>query len=257
MTATCHRFESSVYGDLLESEIRTFIEVIRDIDPDSPVPSCPDWNVRDVVEHVGGLHRWAEAHVRLLSTRRIRGRELDLGIPADPAAWGSWLTDGITKLVTTLRDSDPDAEVWAWGSDKHARFWGRRMLFETTIHRADLELAKGTAPEVEARVAADGIDEFLDNLPHAAYFAPQVKELRGTGERIRFQATDLDIRWTIALFPDGLDWHHSSDEANVRVEASAPDLLLFVYGRKGPEDDGVKAVGHPGILERWRTNSAI
>ncbi len=27
--------------------------------PDAPVPSCPDWAVRDLVRHTGGVHRWA------------------------------------------------------------------------------------------------------------------------------------------------------------------------------------------------------
>ena len=27
--------------------------------PDDPVPSCPEWTVRDLVRHLGGVHRWA------------------------------------------------------------------------------------------------------------------------------------------------------------------------------------------------------
>ena len=257
MTAICHRYELPVYCELLEAENQRFIEVTRGVDPDAPVPSCPDWTVRTVVDHVGGLHRWAEAIVRLLSDRRIRGKELDLDTPTDPDGWEAWLNDGLSKLVAALGSQDPDAEVWTWGSDRHVRFWGRRMLFETTIHRVDLELARGMKSEVEQGIAADGIDEFLDNLPHAVYFAPQVKELRGTGERIRLHATDIDLRWTIELFRDGFDWHHSSDEPNVRVEGSASDLLLFIYGRKDPSGGALTAIGHQGILERWRTNSAI
>lgn len=257
MTATCHRFELSEYCDLLEVELERFVAAATDIDPDAPVPSCPGWSARDVVEHTGGLHRWAEAHVRLLSQERVRARDLELRTPSDPEEWEPWLWEGMSVLVDTLGSADPDAVVWTWGSDKHARFWGRRMLFETTIHRADLELTRERLPVIDAAVAADGIDEFLDNLPHAEYFAPKVKELQGTGERLRFSARDIDVVWTIGLFKDGLDWHHSRDEPNVRVEGSASDLLLFVYGRKTEKDAGLSSVGHPGVLERWRTNSAI
>ena len=28
-----------------------------------PVPTCPDWTVRQLVEHLGGVHRWAAAIV--------------------------------------------------------------------------------------------------------------------------------------------------------------------------------------------------
>ncbi len=257
MTATCHRFEPSKYCDLLEKELERFVAAIAGIDPGAPVPTCPGWSARDVVEHIGGLYRWAEAHVRLLSQERIRARDLELGTPTDPKDWEPWLWQGMSALVDTLGSADPDAAVWTWGSDKHARFWGRRMLFETTIHRADLELTRGREPVVDDPVAADGIDEFLDNLPHAEYFAPKVKQLKGTGERLRFSARDIDLVWTIGLFKDGLDWHHSRDEPNVRVEGTASDLLLFVYGRKTEKDPGLSAVGHPGVLERWRINSAI
>ena len=30
--------------------------------------------------------------------------------------------------------------MWAWGPDKHARFWPRRLLHETAVHRGDAYL---------------------------------------------------------------------------------------------------------------------
>ncbi len=33
-------------------------------DPDGTVPTCPDWTVRDLVRHMGGVHRWATGFVR-------------------------------------------------------------------------------------------------------------------------------------------------------------------------------------------------
>lgn len=256
MTATCHRLTVPAYCDLLEEELERFVRAAG-TEPNVSVPSCPGWTVRDVVEHVGGLHRWAEAHVRLSSTRRIRAKELELDTPSEPSGWETWLREGIGSLVATLRTSDPDATVWTWGSDKHARFWGRRMLFETNIHRADLELAAGLVPHFDQAVGVDGIDEFLDNLPHAAYFAPRVKELRGVGERISLRASDIDLSWNIGLLPDGFSWQHDGDGADVRVRATASDLLLFVYGRKAPEDGGLEATGQVDVLERWRINSSI
>ena len=99
-------------------------------------------------------------------------------------------TRRVDMLIATLEVNDPDKDLWAWGSDKKARFWGRRMLFETTIHRADIELALGRDPTVETATALDGIDEFLDNLPHASYFAPDVNKLRNDGVVLRLRAGD-------------------------------------------------------------------
>ena len=33
------------------------------VDPDAPVPSCPDWVARDLIRHLGGVHRWATGYV--------------------------------------------------------------------------------------------------------------------------------------------------------------------------------------------------
>ena len=60
--------------------------------------------------------------------------------------------------------ADPGSSMWAWGADQHARFWSRRQLHETLVHRCDLELAQSGRPSVPAHLAADTIDEFLDNL---------------------------------------------------------------------------------------------
>ena len=32
-------------------------------DPDDPVPTCPEWTVRDLVHHTGGVQRWATGYV--------------------------------------------------------------------------------------------------------------------------------------------------------------------------------------------------
>ncbi|SCK59943.1 TIGR03083 family protein [Streptomyces sp. SceaMP-e96] len=68
--------------------------------------------------------------------------------------------------------TDPDAPMWAWGVDQHARFWMRRMLFETLVHRTDAERAVGRRPVIDPALATDGVDEFLANLPFATSFAP-------------------------------------------------------------------------------------
>lgn len=258
MTAACHRFPPDAYGPLLESETERFITAVSESEWDGPVPACPGWTVAGLIEHVGGLHRWAEAHVRLLSQRRVRAGELDLQTPENLAAAASWLRAGVSQLVQTLRAADPDATVWTWGSDQRARFWGRRMLFETTVHCADIELARGRVPQIDPAVAVDGVDEFLDNLPHAHYFAPKVQELRGTGERIYLHARDAETEWMIQLTPGGFTWDHSSGGgANSAIEAEAAELLLFLYGRRRADEHQLDVSGDPRLIQWWSDNSAI
>ena len=71
------------------------------------------------------------------------------------------------------------------------------MLHETTVHRADAELALGVAdPVIDPVVAADGIDEFLFNLPSARRPYPHLASLP-TGASLHLHATDADGEWLI------------------------------------------------------------
>ena len=264
MTARCHTRDHQSYTAAAASETRRMAEVIRGADLSVSVPSCPDWTLAALVEHVGSVHRWAAQHVRELAQERIPGSQVEVGLPDDPAGYADWLAAGATVLETSFGPADPDAPVWGWGSDHHVRFWPRRMLHETTVHRVDAELALGRTPEVDAGaavdgpVAVDGIDEFLDNLPHAASFAPGVKELRGTGEVLRFGAVDAGVDWFVRLDPGGFTWAHDGDAApSAAVEAAAGDVLLLMYGRGAPDSDGVTVSGDRAVLDHWLGHAAI
>src|SRR5687768_9598890 len=160
-----------------------------------------------------------------MSQVRLSSKDLDLDHPDGPADYARWVRTGVHELVATLRGADPDAEVWGWGADKHVRFWSRRMLHETLIHRTDLEITTRTEPVIEDAVAVDGINEFLENLPHARRFRPEVMSLRGGGEAIAFSATDADARWTIRLVSEGFEWStQGADDARVHVRAPVAPL---------------------------------
>ena len=38
-------------------------DVTSSTDPAARVPTCPEWQLRDLVRHVGGVHRWATGFV--------------------------------------------------------------------------------------------------------------------------------------------------------------------------------------------------
>ena len=64
------------------------------------------------------------------------------------------------------------------------------MLHETTVHRADAELTAWLVdPEVDPVVAADGIDEFLFNLPSAR--RPEHLASLPAGASLHLHATDV------------------------------------------------------------------
>ncbi|CAL9327998.1 hypothetical protein SUDANB105_00012 [Streptomyces sp. enrichment culture] len=189
-----------------------------------------------------------------------RTREVDLRLPEQQNGYADWLAESATVAADAFAAIDPDFPMWAWGVDQHARFWARRMLFETLLHRADAELALGLRPVIDRPVAVDGIDEFLVNLPFATFFAPKVADLRGPDRTIRFRTTDGDDAWLVRLRPDGFGLDTSrpaSDTADATVRGTAADLLLLVYGRLPYEAEALAHDGDEDLLAHWFANSAF
>ncbi|MEV5571191.1 maleylpyruvate isomerase family mycothiol-dependent enzyme [Spirillospora sp. NPDC052269] len=249
------------YCDAIEREVAAFTAALRDADPGASVASCPGWTVGDLARHLGVTQRWAEGLVRTLTTRPIGLRRYAAEAPGPAADLVPWFAEGGAALVATLRAADPDAEMWSWSEDQHARFWSRRMYYEAAVHRADLHIAMGRDFAVPTEDAVDGTDEFLANLPYAASFAPKVDNLRGDGATLAFTAADTGDRWTVGLDKDGFAWRRSSAaddvHADVAVRAGASELFLFLWGRRRTGDPGISAAGDRDLLAFWVENSAI
>jgi uncharacterized protein (TIGR03083 family) len=240
--------------DALEIEIDHFAATLDAADISSAVPTCPEWVVEDLARHLGTIHRWAEYLVRNQSERRVSFAAL--GLESTPVT-SEWIREGGRLLLATLRGADPEAPMWSWGADQHVRFWSRRQLHETLIHRSDLELAGGTSPSLEPTVAADAIDEFLENLASAAAFSPEVGELRGRGESLVFVADDVDRAWTATLYPDAFEIRYGTAEARAQVSGPAARLALLLYRRVGLERAEVEISGSESLVEFWLAHSVL
>lgn len=238
----------------LETEIERFAEVYALAPPALAVPSCPGWSVDDVALHLGTVQRWAERLVRLLAPRRIPSDAMNLDLGPVSA---SWLRQGGNQLLSTLRAGDPDAPMWAWGADQHLRFWSRRQLHETLVHRMDIELASGVSPHVEATIASDALDEFLVNLPPAARFSPLVRDIRGHGEVLEVKANDVAATWTLRLVPDGFELLDGPVTGDSLVSGTALDLLLVFYRRRSLATSSITCDGDLDLIEFWLEHTAL
>jgi uncharacterized protein (TIGR03083 family) len=238
---------------LVGTEIDRLAAVADGADPATPVPSCPGWTLADLLQHTGEVFRWAAAMVRDSSPERLAREAIDWDLPAEPADLPQWLRDGRAGVLEAFGAADPATPMWAWGWPKAAGFWPRRMVHEIGVHRADAELALGRVPAFEPDVAADGVDELLDNLPHAASFAPGVATLRGSGT-LDLHAEDADTSWLVTLVADGFRWERAAPVGtDVEVTASAGDLLLALYGRPARID----VDGDLALWDRWRQGASL
>ncbi|MFJ9019774.1 maleylpyruvate isomerase family mycothiol-dependent enzyme [Streptomyces sp. NPDC102259] len=242
------------------TETARFVAAVKDADPATPVPSCPGWTLADLVKHTGSVQRWFSVLLRARIQEPPRKREVDLRLPDREDGYADWLAESATVAADAFAATGPDVPMWAWGADQHARFWARRMLFETVVHRTDAELALGLSSAIDRPVAVDGIDEFLVNLPFATFFAPKVAHLRGPDKTIRFRATDGDEVWDVRLRPDGFGLDTAPPTAttvDATLHGTAADLLLLVYGRLPYEAQALAQEGDEHLLAHWFANSAF
>jgi uncharacterized protein (TIGR03083 family) len=244
--------------NLLDGEIRRIAELAADTDKHAPIPGCPGWDMGHLINHVARLYARNARMVRELA--KSRAEPVDIQVPAEWAAVPAWFQLQGAELVAALRAADPNAPMFAWGNDKHVRFWLRRMLNETTIHRTDAEEAVGAESAIEPAVAVDIVDELLDLLPYAVTFRPEVRELHGDGETIHLHATDmkdtgLPGEWLITLEPQGYRWSRAHVKGVVAVRGTMRDLALFAYGRR--KQNELEVHGDTSLLAHWSAKSAL
>jgi uncharacterized protein (TIGR03083 family) len=223
--------------------------------PDAEVPSCPGWQVRDLVLHVGHVHRRATRHLR---DGEREGAPEETGRVRDDALPG-WFTEGHRRLVSALRETGggPDGRTDAQFAALRA-FWARRQAHESAVHRVDAELAAGTelAP-VAPEFAADGVDELLTVLQGS----PRGR-LRSATERVlRLRATDVPgAVWTVRIGdgPPRVTRGSGTGDASADCELSGPagPLYLTCWNRIRA-GDGLVVQGDASLVTLWQSGSAV
>ena len=242
------------------AEIARMSQVTMGVTPETPVASCPDWNIARLVKHTGIVHRWCAAIVATRATAPIAQNALDVGLPADPTEYPVWLAAGEAPLVTVLLDAGPDTPIWTWAGQRDTSWWARRMLHETTVHRVDAELTAGLTPEIDPVAAADGIDEFLQVARQGTRPSKRLAELP-SGQSIHLHATDDGLgeagEWLISLADGDYTWDHGHAKGTVAVRGPAALLLLLAYGRVRPDDERLTVFGDTALLASWQDVTAL
>jgi uncharacterized protein (TIGR03083 family) len=234
------------------------------------VPTCPDWTLRQLATHVGRAQRWAAEIVSTRSPRAVAFRDVPDGrIPDDPAGHAGWLRAGADRLITVLGQAG-DAKVWAFGEQRPAGFWARRMTHETTVHGVDAQLAAAAGngqprgderpggeerPAIAADVAADGIDEWLTVLAGRSDGEPDPRAAGlAAGDSLHVHAADVPDgtgEWVVSHDPDGITVRRAHEKATLALRGGASDLLLVLVQRFPPDDPAIGVHGDPALLRRW------
>ncbi|MFD4635304.1 maleylpyruvate isomerase family mycothiol-dependent enzyme [Streptomyces sp. NPDC058284] len=241
----------SEHIQVVDREGQLLAKAAAEAGPDTKVPTCPDWQVRDLLQHTGMVHRWAAAFVAERRTSYRLGGELpDL----DGEALVEWFREGHAALVATLTAAPPDVECWAFlPAASPLAFWARRQANETTIHRVDAESARGGTPSpIGAEFAVNGIEELL-----LGFHARQKSRVRSAEPRVlRVRATDApdERTWTVRLSEGPpVTERGATAPADCEVSGPAARLYLALWNRLPfPE-----VTGDRSLAALWRERSAI
>jgi uncharacterized protein (TIGR03083 family) len=243
----------------LEAAVSRLAEGVGGDDPAAPIVTCPGWTVLDLVQHCGGLYLWADALVARGITKETWRVHLGLTYPSADDDLLGWLDDAAASALATFRAADPDSPVFVWGADHHNRFWPRRMLYETVVHGADLDLSIGRPVEISDAVALEGIDEFLENMMAMARWGSTPMRWDAPGDSGR---TSVGLRidgvpeaaWSIRLTSSGFWWDRSARDNTATISGSAADVMLYLQGRPGPS---VRLAGDGDVVAAWRSMLAF
>lgn len=241
------RLEIDDYIEALRSEGCTLLVAAADAGLHARVPSCPEWNVRDLVRHVGGVHQWAAEQIGQRRTDEITGDLIDIvgGWPPDSELL-LWAAQQHATLISVFEHADRNFPYFTWfhGATPFT-MWTRRQAHETSIHRVDAELAVGAVSPIASDFAADGIDELLFNM-----LGNRRKMLSvHTTQTLHFHATDISRNWTVVMSTEGFEMRSGKDtDGDCIVSGPAAALYRTVWHR-GPED--VEIEGNALVLDVW------
>jgi uncharacterized protein (TIGR03083 family) len=223
---------------------------------EAPLPTCPSWQVKHLLRHVGYVHRWAAAHVAQASPVLLEGPSEEEVLARGPIQEEllDWFREGHAALLNTLRSADSGLSCWTFlDAPSSLAFWARRQAHETAIHRADAEAVLGPITAFEPTFAADGIDELLVG------FAPRERATAAITARhvLAVRALDTGEGWLIILDPHGIESFRGTGPADSSVAGIASDLYLTLWNRRHAGDSRLSVNGDPRGLELWQATMQV
>lgn len=227
---------------------------------DANVPTCPGWDMRELVRHLAMIHLWAAGHVVAPRESSFGGGDLGEFTEVWPELAVFWPEDGElipwyldtnANLVQTLEAAPADVEAWTFlPAPTPLAMWARRQAHETAVHRFDAENAAGIASSFDPVFASDGIDELITG------FAPRKEEFPVDRERtMSVRATDTHDAWRVTLAPSGITTVRSEEPADVNVAGAASELYLMLWNRG--KDSDISITGDKRVLEFWHNDVRI
>ena len=239
-----HRLDYESHRAAFERECDLILNASGDA-LELPVPTCPEWQVSDLVGHLADVFTFWSTQLEVASPQA----------PTEPASRGvppgadimDWLDGACAKLQSTLAVRDPEDPCWNWsGEDLTADWVCRRMALESAVHRYDVELSVGSPTPIDQDLAVDGIDEWI--RVHLAANVPEAPDV-SLGGVLCLACADATAAWTVEVAAGRLRWREGRGPADAVVVGPASDLYLFCWNRRPLEV--LELTGNRDVAAAW------
>jgi len=227
------------------------------------IAPCPDWDMRDLVRHLGMIHLWAAANVAFPESDWLDVEELpdlvrywpdltgDSGEYPDDAELVDWYRATLSNLIEVLKSAPADVAAFTFlPAPTPLTMWARRQASEIAIHRFDAEQARGITSHFEPHFASDMLDELLTG------FAPRPRPLDIERPRVlHVHAEDTDDHWYVSMGPDDTETSREGDAADLTLTATAADLYIRLWNRT--PDSSIAMSGDADLMDLWNGNFRV
>lgn len=224
---------------------------------DVQVPTCPEWTLFDLAQHIGeGRRDWA-ATVAAGPAPAKSAAEGASAAPREREALPAWLAESTEQLLDALREAGPDRGCWTWwGASQSPQTCGavaRHQLQQMAVHTYDAQVTVGAPQPLPDEVALDGVEEFLFTCVATTSAWPHKPTAfdfhAGEGHSWRLTVDGDGARSTRIPAP-GSAADEGLDAAGVSVRGTASELVLFVYDRIPA--DSLQIDGDAGLFDLLR-----
>ncbi|ELP68261.1 TIGR03083 family protein [Streptomyces turgidiscabies Car8] len=211
---------------------------------DVQVPTCPEWTLFDLAQHIGeGRRDWAATVAAGPAPAKSAAAGARLA-PREREALLAWLAESTEQLLDALRKAGPDRGCWTWWetlqSPPTTGAVARHQLQQMAVHTYDAQITIGAPEPLPTEVALDGVDEFLSTCVATTSAWPHGPAV------IDFHASE-GRSWRLSLSAGGArsarlpgpgtisDTAADQDAANASTSASvwgtADELVLILHDR--------------------------
>lgn len=260
---------TSQYEQIVSEQTARFAGNVSAAGPSTTVPTCPEWDVTELAQHVGQTQLFYANMINDQASSPAEFRWPEEPIPADPSAWTDWLASTSGRLLEAVRSAGPDGPVWnpTGESTGGVAFWLRREFGELAAHGFDASAAAGRPYELEPPLAADALSEFLEMVTSSTWamnMPESAAGMRGSGQTMWWSATDVEpgtiaqpADWLITRTPEGPVLERRRPEhgsCDVAVVGPAAAILPLAIRRTSIDQalaDGVRIDGDRTLLTHW------